>query len=144
MRVIEKQLINEARDFFNYFDSTESKNLSVRDRIEKYYFKDSGNKRFEYKLWDSSVFIIDRINGIYSVAFCFHGYMTNTTKSRINAFLWEYLKCSVSQKNYELYLNDSNGNKTKINVCDFYQIDNNPENSLFTVNDSGYCHKFTI
>lgn len=100
MKMIEKEICNWTKNAMetasNYNFEVDEKKFSVRDKV----LNVSAQKAFFY-LWDSQIFIVNK-NAVY---FNFNGYMTNTTKSRINAYLSAFSSGYVCQKNYALYYN---------------------------------------
>ena len=90
MRRIEREIIGAMQSGLNA-------SLSVRDRVE------TSENTTKLRLWDSNIFSYHR--DVNEVCFCFCGYQTNTTKSRINALLTGFgVLGSVYQKNYSLFL----------------------------------------
>ena len=77
MREIVKTMFRELE--FGH-DNTMDKMFSVRDRIVK-----EGYNQYRYYLWGSNIFTKKADN---TIEFSFCGYMTNTTKDRISAFMW--------------------------------------------------------
>ena len=115
MREIEKTIIREVQ-FGN--NNQVEKNFSCRDRLRK-----EGYNQYKIYLWDSLIFCHSaKTNKSY---FCFHGYMTNTTKGRINAFI-KGLSCafaSIYQKNHQLFYTAKNGDYiAKIDSEKYYEI----------------------
>ena len=115
MRTIEKNIIREIQ-FGN--NNQIEKNFSCRDRLKK-----EGYNQYKIYLWDSLIFGHSaKTNKNY---FCFHGYMTNTTKGRINAFITGLFgACAgIYQKNYQLFYTVKNGNYiAKIDSKKYYEI----------------------
>ena len=115
MREIEKTIIREVQ-FGN--NNQVEKNFSCRDLLRK-----EGYNQYKIYLWDSLIFCHSaKTNKSY---FCFHGYMTNTTKGRINAFINGLSEaCAVIyQKNYHLFYVVKNGNYiAKIDSKKYYEI----------------------
>ena len=115
MRAIEKNIIREIQ-FGN--NNQIEKNFSCRDRLKK-----EGCNQYKIYLWDSLIFCHSvKTNKNY---FCFHGYMTNTTKGRINAFITGLSgACAgIYQKNYQLFYTEKNGNDiAKIDSKKYYEI----------------------
>ena len=71
------------------------KNLSCRDCVEV----NGGTKK--YYLWNSLLFWNDAENVYY---FSARGYNSLTTKSRLNAVLWSFLKAVIYQKDWKWFL----------------------------------------
>ena len=115
MREIEKTIIREVQ-FGN--NNLIEKNFSCRDRLKK-----EGYNQYKIYLWDSLIFCHSaKTNKSY---FCFHGYMTNTTKGRINAFITGLSEAcaGIYQKNYQLFYTVKNGNYiAKIDSHKYYEI----------------------
>ena len=109
MRTIEEKII-EALNGGNGV-----KNLSCRDRVEV-----DGNTK-KYYLWNSLLFWNDAEDIYY---FSARGYNSQTTKSRLNALLRNFLDASIAQKDYKWSLN-WNGKK--------YSVDSN---SIFMLKDN--------
>lgn len=74
------------------------KSFSTRDLVEV------TEKEVNYYLWSSKIVSIDKKTK--SMCFSFCGYMTSTTKARINAFLSAFGNGCIFQKNYTLYWTD--------------------------------------
>ncbi len=123
-RAIEEKILDV---FFNGV-SGKSYNLSRRDRVEK--FPDG---KTSYFLWDTELVRRDSNGNIFlfpssstSEDYQYYRYgrnnnppISNTTRSRLNAFIWELLKTGgFSQKNWELYF----GNR-KIETDSWYKLD---------------------
>ena len=115
MREIEKTIIREVQ-FGN--NNQVEKNFSCRDRLKK-----EGYNQYKIYLWDSLIFCHSaKTNKNY---FCFHGYMTNTTKGRINAFIngLSEARAVIYQKNCHLFYVVKNGNYTaEIDSKKYYEI----------------------
>ena len=77
MRAVEKNIIREIQ--FGSNNQVE-KNFSCRDRLKK-----EGYNQYKIYLWDSLIFYHSAKTNKNYFSFC--GYMTNTTKGRINAFI---------------------------------------------------------
>ena len=88
MRTIEEKII-EALNGGNGV-----KNLSCQDRVEV----DGDTKK--YYLWDNLLFWNDSDNIYFSA----RGWSSLTTKSRLNAVLWSFLKAVIYQKDWEWFL----------------------------------------
>ena len=124
MRAIEEKILDV---FFNGV-SVKSYNLSRRDRVE--VRKDSTS----YYLWSTELVRKDSTGNIYlfpssstSEEDNYYRYgrmsnyppISNTTRSRLNAFIWELLQTGgFSQKNWELYFGDK-----KIETDSWYKLD---------------------
>ena len=89
MRVIEEKIIEVLNG------SNGVKNLSCRDCVEV----NGGTKN--YYLWNSLLFWNDAENNYY---FSARGYNSLTTKSRLNAVLWSFLKAVIYQKDWKWFL----------------------------------------
>lgn len=102
--------------------------LSKRDVVKKYV-----DGSASYYLWDTELVRKDSKGNIYlfpssstSEDYQFYRYgrniyppISNTTRSRLNAFIWELLKSGgFCQKNWELYFGDR-----KIEIDVWYQLD---------------------
>ena len=92
MRTIEEKII----DALNGGYGKGIKNLSCRDCVEV-----DGNTK-KYYLWNNLLFWNDAEN-IYH--FSARGYSSQTTKSRLNALLRNFFNASITQKNWEWFLN---------------------------------------
>ena len=123
-RVIEEKILDV---FFN--GNCKNYNLSKRDRVEVKLDSTS------YYLWDTELVRKDKTGNIYIFPSSstseedkyYHGYywrekyppISNTTRSRLNAFIWELLETGgFYQKNWELYF----GNR-KIETDSWYKLD---------------------
>lgn len=93
MRTIEEKIVETLRNGNGF------KKLSCRDSV-----KVEGN-RIEYYLWDNLLFWNDSENEYY---FTGRGWCSLTTKNRLNAILYNFLKASITQKNYKWILNWKN------------------------------------
>ena len=91
MRTIEEKII----ETLNGCNGEGLKNLSCRDRVEV----DGDTKK--YYLWNSLLFWNDAENIYY---FSARGYNSHTTKSRLNAVLWSFLKAVIYQKDWKWFL----------------------------------------
>ena len=122
-RVIEEKILDV---FFNGV-SGKSYNLSRRDRVE---VKEDSTSYF---LWDTELVRKDSNGNIYlfpssstSEDYQYYRYgrennppISNTTRSRLNAFIWELLKTGgFYQKNWELYFRNK-----KIETDSWYKLD---------------------
>lgn len=98
MKTIEKKITDYCKA--SLYDSriTDRKTFSVRDYVEV------TEKEINYYLWSSKIVSIDKKTKNMCFSFC--GYMTNTTKARINAFLSALGKGHSFQKNYKIYWTD--------------------------------------
>ena len=90
MRTIEEKIIATLRSGNGF------KKLSCRDSV-----KVEENK-IEYYLWDNLLFWRNYDN-IYF--FSGRGWNTLTTKNRLNAILYNFLRVYIIQKNYKWFLN---------------------------------------
>ena len=90
MRTIEEKIIAALRS------GNGLKKLSCRDSV-----KVEENK-IEYCLWDNLLFWSNS-NSIYF--FSGRGWNTLTTKNRLNAILYNFLRVYIIQKNYKWFLN---------------------------------------
>lgn len=89
-------------------------NLSYQTKTDRIIVDSCTNTRnytaCNYYNYDSLVFSKrTNINGGKIIYFClpsFDGYLSNTTKSRVNTFLSEY-DLKVTQKNYKYFCNDT-------------------------------------
>lgn len=125
MKTIEKKII----DVFFSGDKKEY-NLSMRDRV---IVRLDGSA--SYYLWNTEIVQMDSLGHIFLFPSSstseedkyYHGYywrnnyppISNTTRSRLNAFIWEVLNTSgFYQKNWELYFGNN-----KIKVDTWYTID---------------------
>ena len=88
------------------------KNLSCRDRVEV-----DGNIK-KYYLWDHLLFWNDSDNIYY---FSARGYGSQTTKSRLNALLRNFFNASITQKNWEWFLN-WNGKKYPVDSDSVFML----------------------
>ena len=125
MRKIENIIANE---FYTLMKSEETecilKHLSIRDIINF-----TGNDyitKVRYRLWGNTVLKYTYKN---ELIFSFCGYMTNTTKSRLNAILFYLSNISLVydfggffQKNYELFWQTKNGIAKKIDASKKYRF----------------------
>ena len=97
MRAIEATITSYCKE--SLFDSRiTNRSFSIRDLVEV------TEKEVNYYLWTSKIISIDKKTK--SMCFSFCGYMTNTTKARINAFLSAFGNGYIFQKNYTLYWTD--------------------------------------
>ena len=90
MRTIEEKIIATLRS------GNGLKKLSCRDSIKV------EENRIEYYLWDNLLFWNNSDN-IYF--FSGRGYCSLTTKNRLNAILYNFLRVYIIQKNYKWFLN---------------------------------------
>ena len=124
MRTIEEKIL----EVFFSTDNRKEYNLSKRDRIRKYL-----DGSASYFLWDTELVRKDCTGNIYifpssstSEDYQYYRYgrnnyppISNTTRSRLNAFIWELLKTGgFSQKNWELYFGAE-----KIETDVWYKLD---------------------
>ena len=119
MKIIEKKIIGYLRssDFLSDSENyAKSKDLSIRDSVKL----ERTQKRVY--LWSHCIFTLDKENNI---KFSFQGWQTDTTKSRINALIWEFYSCPavIRQKNYQLIFSSSAG-KFPIGSGEIYTIKN--------------------
>ena len=91
MRTIEEKII----ETLNGCNGEGLKKLSCRDCVEV----NGGTKN--YYLWNSLLFWNDAENNYY---FSARGYNSLTTKSRLNAVLWSFLKAVIYQKDWKWFL----------------------------------------
>lgn len=111
MRTIEEKII----ETLNGCNGEGVKKLSCRDCVEV-----NGNTK-NYYLWDSLLFWNDSENIYY---FSARGYNSQTTKSRLNAILRNFLDASITQKDYKWSLN-WNGKKYPVDSSSVYKFNNN-------------------
>ena len=90
MRTIEEKIIATLRS------GNGLKKLSCRDSVKV------EENRIEYYLWDNLLFWNNSDN-IYF--FSGRGYCSLTTKNRLNAILYNFLRVYIIQKNYKWFLN---------------------------------------
>ena len=90
MRTIEEKIIATLRS------GNGLKKLSCRDSVKV------EENRIEYYLWDNLLFWNNSDN-IYF--FSGRGYCSLTTKNRLDAILYNFLRVYIIQKNYEWFLN---------------------------------------
>lgn len=109
MRTIEEKIIEALNG------SNGVKNLSGRDCVEV----DGSTKK--YYLWNSLLFWNDAENN-----YCFsaRGYSSQTTKSRLNALLRNFLDASITQKDYKWTLN-WNGKKYTVDCSSVFMLKDN-------------------
>ena len=93
MRTIEEKIIAALRS------GNGLKKLSCRDSVKV------EENRIEYYLWDNLLFWSNSDN-IYF--FSGRGWNTLTTKNRLNAILYNFLRVYITQKNYIWVLNWNN------------------------------------
>lgn len=125
MRKIEEKIL---KVFFSTDKKAPYYPLSKRDMVKKYV--DGGAS---YYLWDTELVRKDKNGNIYlfpssstSEDYQYYRYgrdnnppISNTTRSRLNAFIWELLKTGgFSQKNWELYFVNR-----KIETDSWYKLD---------------------
>lgn len=109
MRTIEEKTIDALNG------SNGVKNLSCRDRVEV------DGKTKKYYLWNSLLFWNDAENIYY---FSARGYSSQTTKSRLNALLRNFLDASITQKNWCWFL-DWNGKKYSVDSDSVFMLKDN-------------------
>ena len=109
MRTIEEKIIETLNG------GNGVKNLSCRDRVEV-----DGNTK-KYYLWNSLLFWNDAENIYY---FSARGYNSQTTKSRLDALLCNFLDASITQKNWCWFL-DWNGKKYLIDSVSVFMLKDN-------------------
>ena len=93
MRVIDEKIIAALRS------ENGVKKLSCRDSVTV------EENRIEYYLWDNLIFWRNSENEYY---FTGRGYNSLTTKNRLNAILYNFLRVYIIQKNYKWVLNWNN------------------------------------
>lgn len=93
MRTIEEKIIATLRSGNGF------KKLSCRDSVKV------EENRIEYYLWDNLLFWNDSENVYY---FTGRGWCSLTTKNRLNAILYNFLRVYIIQKNYKWILNWNN------------------------------------
>lgn len=93
MRVIDEKIIAALRSENGF------KKLSCRDSVKV------EENRIEYYLWDNLIFWYNSDNEYY---FTGRGHCSQTTKNRLNAILYNFLRVYIIQKNYRwlLYWNN--------------------------------------
>lgn len=111
MRTIEEKII----ETLNGCNGEGLKKLSCRDCVEV-----DGNTK-KYYLWDNLIFW-NNDDGIYY--FSGRGYGSLTTKSRLNAILGSFFNASITQKNWEWFLN-WNGKKYSIDSASVFMLKDN-------------------
>ena len=92
MRTIEEKIIATLRSGNGF------KKLSCRDSVKV------EENRIEYYLWDNLLFW----SNSDSIYFSGRGWNTLTTKNRLNAILYNFLRVYIIQKNYKWVLNWNN------------------------------------
>ena len=90
MRTIEEKIIATLRSGNGF------KKLSCRDSVKV------EENRIEYYLWDNLLFWNDSENVYY---FTGRGWCSLTTKNRLNAILYNFLRVYIIQKNDKWFLN---------------------------------------
>ena len=109
MREIEKNILYEVE-----FGNNNKLQISPRDFIQC-----EGHNVWNYFLWGHNIFT----KNVESIDFSMCGYATNTTKSRLNAFLSEYIpECRIRQKNGAQFLT-LDKNTIELDVYKKYRID---------------------
>ena len=93
MRTIEEKIIAALRSENGF------KKLSCRDSVEV------EENRIKYYLWDNLLFWNGSENEYY---FTGRGWNSQTTKNRLNAILYNFLRVYIIQKNYKWFLNWNN------------------------------------
>lgn len=111
MRTIEDKII----ETLNGCNGEGVKKLSCRDRVEV-----NGDTK-KYYLWDNLLFWNDAENIYY---FSARGWHSLTTKSRLNAVLWSFLKAVIYQKDWEWFLLWCN-KKYSVDPSSVYKFNNN-------------------
>ena len=109
MRIIEEKTIKALNG------GNGVKNLSCRDRVEA----DGSIKK--YYLWNNLLFWNDVENIYY---FSARGYISQTTKSRLNQILGSFFGANIYQKNWEWFL-DWNGKKFPIDSSSVFMLKDN-------------------
>ena len=92
MRTIEEKIIATLRSGNGF------KKLSCRDSVKV------EENRIEYYLWDNLLFWSNSDN----IYFSGRGWSSQTTKNRLNAILYNFLRAYIIQKNYKWVLNWNN------------------------------------
>ena len=111
-RVIEERIIEKIEAW-----KEGEYNLSVRDKVK------IENGKATYYLWDYNVFSAWKVEGNkIDVSFSFHGWGSQTTKSRISELLWHFTDCHIFRKDWIHYLKDSAGNYYKIDTGKCYNV----------------------
>ena len=90
MRAIDEKIIAALRS------GNGLKKLSCRDSVEV------KENRIKYYLWNNLLFWNDSDNEYY---FTGRGWNSQTTKNRLNAILYNFLRVYIIQKNYKWILN---------------------------------------
>ena len=93
MRAIDEKIIAALRSENGF------KKLSCRDSVEV------KENRIKYYLWDNLLFWNGSENEYY---FTGRGWCSLTTKNRLNAILYNFLRAYIIQKNYKWLLNWNN------------------------------------
>lgn len=93
MRAIDEKIIATLRSGNGF------KKLSCRDSVEV------KENRIKYYLWDNLLFWSNSGNEYY---FTGRGWSSLTTKNRLNAILYNFLRVYIIQKNYKWVLNWNN------------------------------------
>lgn len=97
MRVIEKNIVEAIEYGFN----GKTKNLSMRDRLE------NENGIIKYYLWNTCLFTLDKTSGKMRIFTSSYSYkyeaMSNTTKSRLNAILWNFGYSTLSRNVMKIF-----------------------------------------
>lgn len=121
MRTVEKNIINEI--LYGYCNGQKNINFSCRDRVVK---NDSGD--FKVYLWENLIFWkLSETNKYY---FWMHGWNSQTTKNRINAFISGLAgkDAHIYTKDQQLYYSSNNVNyHIKIDASKCYEIQGNGE-----------------
>ena len=114
MKTIERKIFNWTNE--NKWNDYFTKSFSCRDSV-----KIAHGVATMY-LHGHAIFTINFKNNTVLFSFC--GWQTNTTKSRINAFLSAFAVGYVKQKNYNLIF-VCNGTETAINAYNQFEVENN-------------------
>lgn len=114
MRTIEQKIIKTFNECINDQDMTKKTfNLSCRDTVIK------SKNLVAFELWGSRLFWYDcETKSFY---FCFCGYSTNTTKSRLKAILQHFNFGGFYQKNWDIFWTNKNNN-IKVATSKTYKI----------------------
>lgn len=114
MRIIEEKIIKTFIECMNDSDMTKKAfNLSCRDTVTK------SKNIVAFELWGNRIFWCDcETKSFY---FCFCGYSTNTTKSRLNALLHHFNYGGFYQKNWDIFWTNRNNN-IKVDTSKTYKI----------------------
>ena len=123
-RVIEERIIAEF-EAMKTSGRQDAVRLSVRDAV--YTSEGSVN----YKLWNTDIFCYDRQKDVFmfkassngaTYSYGAKGVISQTTKSRLSALLWDFCNIGLYQRKYKLYTTNY---ATELETDKWYVVEQN-------------------